>query len=177
MYTWLDVVFIIILVITIIVGLVKGFVRQIIGILAAIGGVVLAVSYYSYVSEFFFDFISHRVLSDFLGFLSIFLSVLGIAWLISYLLSKLIKGPLKFFDRALGGALGILKGILICVVIVFALLVFPINKDWLRESQLAPHFLRISQAAIHLIPKELKEKFNKKKEEILKRVKENEEQA
>jgi len=173
MYNWLDIVLIIILCITFILGLIRGFVKQIIGILAVVVGLALAIIYYPYVSQIFFSLISHRILSNFLGFLFIFLAVLGLGGLFSHLLSKLIKGPFKFFDRVLGGVLGTLKGVLICVIIVFALLVFPINKNWLRKSQLTPYCLKVSQAIIHLIPQELKEEFWEKYKEILGKVEKN----
>lgn len=171
MYNWLDIVFGIILIITLIMGLVKGFIRQIIGIVAVIAGLILAVTYYSIVSEFFFRLIGHRIMSHFLGFLSIFLAVLFAGALLSHLLSKVMIGPFKFFDRVLGAALGLLKGILICAVLVFALLVFPVNKTVVKESQIAPFCLRVAQAMIYLIPQDLKVKFREKYREISEKVK------
>jgi uncharacterized membrane protein required for colicin V production len=97
--------------------------------------------------------------------------------IVSGALSKMIKGPAKLIDRVLGGALGVLKGILICVVIVFGLLVFPVNNKWLNDSQLAPFCLRISKAIIYVIPRELKEKFREKYQEILGKVETNAEKV
>lgn len=166
MYNWLDIIFGIILLTTVILGLAKGFVRQLIGIAAVIAGLAFAVSYYPIFAEFFSRLISNRVISDFSGFLSIFLAVLFAGGILSHLFSKLIKGPFRFFDRVLGGGLGLLKGILICAVLVFALLIFPVNKTVIKESKLAPSCLRISQAIIYLIPQELKEQFKEKYREI-----------
>jgi membrane protein required for colicin V production len=102
MYNWLDIVLIVILFITCILGLIKGFVRQLIGIIAVIAGLILAIKYYSYVSILIFDIIRNRVVSNFLGFLSIFLVVLLLGGLLAFLLSKLMKGPFKFFEGVLG---------------------------------------------------------------------------
>ena len=167
MYYWLDIFFIIIILISMIMGFVKGFLRQVIGILAVVAGLYLAIEYYHYVSNAIFEIIPHRIACNFLGFLFIFVVTLTLGWLIGVSVSKVVKGSLKFFDRILGGGLGLLKGILICVVVVLALLIFPINKKWLSESQFAPSCLRISKTFVYLFPEGLKEKFREKYKEIL----------
>ena len=63
-----------------------------------------------------------------------------------------------------------MKGILVCGVVVFALLVFPISKKALKESELSPVCLQMTRAMISLIPQELKEKFKEAYQEITRRV-------
>ncbi|MFQ6108522.1 MAG: CvpA family protein [Candidatus Aminicenantales bacterium] len=164
---WLDIILLAILLVTFILGIIKGFIRQIVGILAVIIGLIFAVYNYSYVAFFYTRFISSRALTHLLGFLTIFLVVLCMGWLVSYLLSKLMKGPLKFLNHVFGGVLGLLKGILICGVIVFALLVFPVSRTALTESQVAPYCLKIAEAAYYLIPQSLKQEFKKAYREML----------
>lgn len=167
---WIDVILISILALTTILGVVKGFVKQVFGLLAVIIGLILALGFYSQVSALYLRFISNEVLAHFLGFLTIFLVVLSLGWVSSYTLSKFIKGPLKFLNNILGGGLGLLKGILICGVVVFALLVFPISKKALKESALSPVCLQLTRAIISLIPKELKERFKEAYKEVTERV-------
>jgi len=158
---WLDIILLAILIITFILGIMKGLIRQIIGIAAVIIGLILAVYNYPYVSEFYMDLVSNKVVSQLLGFFTVFIAVLLVGWLISYLLSKLMIGPLKFVNHVLGGVLGLLKGILIAGVIVFALLVFPVDKRALRHSELAPYCFKITEAIYYLIPESLKQDFKK----------------
>lgn len=167
---WIDVILISILALTTILGVVKGLVKQIFGLLAVIIGLILALGFYSQVSSLYLRFISNEVLAHFLGFLTIFLIVLCLGWVSSYTLSKFIKGPLRLLNNILGGGLGFLKGILICGVVVFALLVFPISKKALKESALSPVCLQMTRAIISLIPKELKERFKEAYKEVTKRV-------
>ena len=167
---WIDVILISILALTTILGVVKGLVKQIFGLLAVIIGLILALAFYSQASTLFLRFISNEVLAHFLGFLTIFLVVLCLGWVSSYTLSKFIKGPLRVLNNILGGGLGFLKGILICGVVVFALLVFPISKKALKESALSPVCLQMTRAIISLIPKELKERFKEAYKEVTKRV-------
>ncbi|MEA3421749.1 MAG: CvpA family protein [Acidobacteriota bacterium] len=166
-FNWLDIILLVILVITLVLGIIKGLIKEIVGILAVILGFILALVYYPHVSEIYIRFISNRTLSQFLGFLTIFLIVLCVGWLISRLFSKLMKGPLRILNHVLGGGFGLVKGILICGILVFAMLVFSINI--LKESRLAPCCLKMTRLAVGLIPKELKEKFNDAYGEVVNR--------
>ena len=167
---WIDVILISVLALTSILGVIKGLVKQVFGLLAGIVGLILALGFYSQVSWIYLRFVSKEVVANFLGFLTIFLAVLCLGWVSSYCLSKFIKGPLKLLNNILGGGLGFLKGILICGVVVFALLVFPISKKALKESVLSPVCLQMTRAMISLIPQELKEKFKEAYQEITRRV-------
>jgi len=158
-FNWLDIVLFIVIGVTLVFGLIKGLVRQVIGLCSVLLGLILALIYYPYTAYLFGRLISSQVVSHFLGFISIFLAVLCLGGVISWLVSKMIKGPLKFMNHILGGGLGLIKGILICGVLVFALLVFPISLRALQNSFLAPYCLKMTKAAVGLIPQELKESF------------------
>jgi membrane protein required for colicin V production len=82
-----------------------------------------------------------------------------------------MKGPLKFLNHIFGGALGLLKGVLICGVIVLGLLVFPVKKEALKESQISPYCLKVAEAMYYLIPQSLKQEFKKAYRDILGREK------
>ena len=166
-FNWLDITLMAILIITFNLGIVKGLIRQIIGIVAVIIGLILAVFNYPYVSQFYMRLISNQTVSNLLGFFTVFIAVLCLGWLIAYLLSKLAKGPLKFLNHVLGGVLGFLKGILISGVVVFALLIFPVDKTALKESQLSPYCLKITKAIYYLIPESLKQDFKEAYNDIL----------
>lgn len=166
-FNWLDIVLFIVIGVTLVFGIIKGLVRQIIGILAVIVGLILALVYYPYIAYLFGRVISSQVLSHFLGFVSIFLAVLCLGGIISWLVSKMIKGPLKFMNHFLGGGLGLIKGILICGVFVFALLIFPVNVKALENSFVAPYCLKMTKVVVGLIPQELKESFREAYEDIM----------
>ena len=158
-FNWLDIVFLIILVLTLVIGLIKGLIRQIVGILAVIIGLVLGLAYYPYVGAAFKPFVDKEIITHFLGFFLIFLAVLILGWLVARLFSKVMKGPLKFFNHVFGGLLGLLKGILICGVLVLAMLVFPVGTKAMQNSTLAPYCGKLTRGIVELIPRELKERF------------------
>lgn len=166
-FNWLDIVFLVILIISLVLGIVKGLMRQVIGLAAVLLGLVLAIVYYPYVSELYFRWIESHVLCQFLGFITIFIAVLCLGWLVSWLLSKIIKGPIKFLNHVLGGGLGFLKGVLICGILVFAMLVFPVNLQVLRDSSLAPYCLGMTKLVAKMIPRELKDTFKETYDDIL----------
>jgi membrane protein required for colicin V production len=163
---WLDIFLIVILALTVVIGALKGFLRQIIGLLAALIGLFLAIKYYP-LGAGIFRFVSNQVLANLLGFFLIFIVVLCLGWVINILLAKAVRGPLKSLNHFLGGCLGFVKGVFICAVVVFALLVFPVNTRALEESQLAPYCIRIVKIAYDLIPQELKDKFSEAYQEIM----------
>ncbi len=167
----LDIAVIIILLVTLILGLIKGLVRQVIGIAAVIIGLILAVRYYHQVSAVFGRAFASERWASFVAFALIFIVVLVLGGLISYLVCKLLCGPLRFIDHLLGGALGLIQGILICGVIVFALLAFPVNKELLTESRLAPYCYWLTRAMVQVIPEDLKNQFNETYNEIVKGAK------
>ncbi len=163
---WLDILLLVILALTVLIGAIKGFLRQIVGLMAVVIGLILSIKYYPLGAEIF-GFISNQVLAQLLGFFLIFIVVLCLGWVINILLAKIVRGPLKSLNHFLGACLGFVKGLLICGVVVFGLLVFPVNTQALEESQLAPYGIRIAKVAYNLIPQELKDKFSEAYQEIM----------
>lgn len=165
-FNWLDILLLVIIAVTVIIGAIRGFLRQIIGILAVVTGLILAIRFYPLGSQIF-AFVRNEVLAQLLGFFLIFVVILCVGWMINILLAKVVKGPLKSLNHFLGAGLGLVKGILICSIVVFGLLVFPVNTRALEESQLTPYCIVIAETAYGLIPQELKDKFNEAYQEIM----------
>ncbi len=164
---WLDILLFIILALSLIWGVIKGFVRQVVGIAAVVAGLILAGMHYPNLSRLLSRANLAEPWADLVAFLLIFISVLIAGALISFLLSKLMRGPLRFINHVLGGALGVIKGVLICGVLVIALLVFPVDKPTLMRSSLAPSCYWLTKGMIELIPQELKDKFKATYQEII----------
>ena len=165
-FNWLDILLIVIIAITVIIGAIRGFVRQIIGLLAVILGLVLALKFYPYGKEVF-TFLRNEVLAQLLGFFLIFVIVLSVGWVINILLAKAVRGPFRSLNHFMGAGFGLLKGLIICVVVVFGFLVFPVNTRILEDSVLTPYCMEIADTAYNLIPQELKDKFKEAYQEVL----------
>jgi membrane protein required for colicin V production len=163
---WLDYVLLAIVVVTTIVGIVKGFVRQVIGLVAVIAGLVLAVVYYEQTSHVFMAFVKNRLVSNFLGFLLIFVVVLVAGAILGHIVTKAMVGPLAFVNRLFGAVFGLIKAVLICGILVFALVSFEMAKPAVETSVLAPVCLAITRAVVNLVPKDLRTRFNESYQRI-----------
>ena len=163
---WLDIILLVILILTAIIGIFKGLVKQVIGLIAVIAGLVLASLYYEGTAGIFDTFIKNTLLSNFLGFLLIFVVVLVAGGILAHLITKAMKGPLALVNRLFGGVFGAVKGLLICGILVFALFTFQVAKPALETSVLAPACLGITRAAINLIPADLRARFNSSYKQI-----------
>ena len=71
-----------------------------------------------------------------------------------------MKGPLAFANRLFGAVFGLLKAVLICGILVFALVSFEVAKPALETSVLAPACLAVTRAVINLVPQDLRTRFN-----------------
>jgi len=163
----LDIVVIVILFATLVLGLIKGLVRQLVGVGAVVAGLILAARYYDRVSAVFGRAFNSEKWASIIAFAVVFIVVLLVGSLISFLVRKLLPGPLRFADHLFGGVLGLIQGVLISGVIVFALLAFPVNKPLLTESRLAPYCYWLTKAMVQIIPQDLKDRFNQTYREIV----------
>jgi membrane protein required for colicin V production len=155
----LDIILLIILLVTLVLGLIKGLVRQAIGLVAVVGGLVLAAHYYPQAGSVVHKIVSNAVVANFIGFLAVFTAVVAMGSIVGLLVTKLMKGPLNFLDHVLGGVFGLFKGVLICGVVVFSLLVFEVRRDALAGSRLAPICFQVTRAVVRLIPGDLEARF------------------
>jgi membrane protein required for colicin V production len=169
MVGWLDVVLVVILLVAAVVGVVKGFVREAVGIAATIGGFILAAAYYRVGAGLLDGFIRSPVAARFVSFIAILILTVAAGWLLSKLLSLVIKGPLKLVDRLAGLFFGAVQGVLLCGVLVFAQIVFPVDRAALENSRLAPSCYGLAKTLIYLIPQELKDQFRSACRDILSR--------
>ncbi len=164
---WLDILFLAIIAVSLALGLIRGLTRMIIGVASVVAGFVIAALYYRPVSALFSRVLAAEIWRHLIAFVLIFVVVLIVGGVVSFLLSKIIKGPLRLADRVLGGLLGVVSGILVCGVLVIAQLAFPVDKQALRRSAIAPYCYWLTKGMVQVIPRELKEKFKDTYEEIV----------
>ena len=167
-WTYLDMFFASIVVISTFFAVLKGLSREIISLVALIGGFILAVLYYGIPAGLLSRFIEKEVLADLIGFLIIFFGCILIGIIAAYIINRMVKAAsLKWVDRILGGIFGFLRGWAISSIIVVALIAFPIRENMMEKSLLAPFLLSGARTAVLLVPQELKEKFNEHYKKIL----------
>ena len=115
---------------SILFGVIKGFIRELFSLAFFILAVILSFLYYHDTGTFFIKYLKDRDLSNFAGFVLIFVLVLSIGSVVTYVIKKLfVLGPLRSVDRILGGVFGLLRGILLSMIIVFGLITFSVKPN------------------------------------------------
>ncbi len=157
---WLDWILLIIIAISAAAALLRGFVTEILMLLATLAGLALGAWKYQAAGRLFRPWVARPEVRHGLGFLLIFFGVIVAAWLLTALLRKLLSAAgLRWFDRLLGGALGLLRGVLICVVLLVILTAFPLSETAVAQSRLAPDLLQAGVWMVHLLPPRVRQRF------------------
>ncbi len=151
-----DWIIIAVLVFSTVLAVAQGFFLEVFSLAGVVVGFLLASWDYRLVSSHL-GFINPPWVADITGFMIIFLVIAVIAGVIGRIASWGIKqAGLRWVDRALGGAFGLLRGGLIVTVIVMAMAAFAPQARWLQQSNLAPYFLVAGRAASWLTPAEVR---------------------
>ena len=159
-FSLLDWLIIAVLVYSIVISWYKGFVREILGLITVLAGVLLAAWFYRGVATLFKDVVRTENLALFFGFSLIFVGTLVVGLLITWLVTRFMKfAKLEWADRLLGAAFGLIRGWVIGAVLLLGLTAFEVQTERLKNSELAPYFLPGSRVIAVLTPYELKAKF------------------
>jgi membrane protein required for colicin V production len=157
---WLDFVLILVFVISFVAGIAKGFARLAVGLISAILGFLFALWFYGAAGSFLLPYVSHRGIANFLGFVATFVVVLLAGALAGKLLSMMFKwAGLSWLDRLLGGVVGLLRGLVLAIALVLALMAFtpkPPPRS-VVESHLAPYVIDTARICAYLAPREVRE--------------------
>jgi membrane protein required for colicin V production len=146
--------------VSVIQAAISGFFHEAFGIAGLIVGYLLAAWNYQRLAARYAPQLKSMWLGEIGAFLVIFVAVLVIAGIAGRITRHIVKeAGLSFVDRILGGALGLLRGILIVAVILMSMAAFTPTSTWLEGSELAPYFLVVGRAAIWVAPPELRGRF------------------
>jgi len=157
---WLDIVLLILLAASTAGGLIKGFTRLVIGLAAAVIGLFCALWFYGAAGSFLTPYVSHKAIANFIGFVLIFAGTIIAGAIVARLLGLLLKwAGLSWLDRLAGGAFGLVRGAVIGIALVLALMAFspkPPPRSVVR-SRLAPYFIDAAHVCAAVAPREVRE--------------------
>src|SRR4051812_38985464 len=127
---WLDYLLLAILLFSVIMSARKGFSREVIGLAAAFFAFVLAMWFYGLAGSWLIPYVSSPRVANLLGFLLVVTVVLMCGWLLGSIVRRFLRTVgLSFFDRLLGAAFGLLRGMLIAMALLTAFLAFGPQVD------------------------------------------------
>ncbi|MBN2241611.1 MAG: CvpA family protein [Acidobacteria bacterium] len=160
-WSFLDFVFIVIILVSIFFALLKGLARELISLTALIGGFILAVFFYRLPAALVKEFSRTETIANLIGFIFIFFGCLLAGAVAAFLINRFIKAAsLKWVDRLMGGIFGLLRGWAVASILVVALIAFPVRNDFMARSVMAPYLLAGARIAVYCVPQKLKDQFN-----------------
>ncbi len=149
-----------IVVISVLLAAAQGFFYEAISLGGLVVGYLLAAWDYHVVADVFTPYVKSQPVADIIGFILILLAVMILAGVLGRLMRWLLKGAgLRWFDRVLGGAFGLVRGCLTAAIVLLGFTTFNPHSDWLEGSRLAPYFLVVARGASWLAPSDVRARF------------------
>ena len=162
---WLDIVIVLLVLISLLSALKKGFSREVVGLVAAVVGLLCGLWFYASAGGFLRPYVSSPAIANFCGFFLIFCGILILGAIAGALLTKLVRAAgLSWFDRFLGASFGLVRGLLLAIALVMAIVAFTPGDKPPRSvirSRLAPYLIDASHVVATMAPRELREGFKK----------------
>lgn len=147
----------------------QGFFFEVISMAGLVVGYVLAAWQYWRVAAWFAPHVKSPWLAEIAGFLIILIGVMILAGVLGRILRWLMKEVgLRWFDRLLGAAFGLIRGCLLVSVLLLGVTTFAPDAQWLQGSSLAPYFVVVARAASWVAPSEIRARFRQGAEALSK---------
>ena len=138
----------------------QGFFFEIFSLAGTVIGYVLAAWGYGRIAPWFMPYVKSDAIADLAGFLTIFFAVVLLAGILARIVRRAIKqAGLRWADRFLGGAFGLVRGVVMVTVGVMAFIAFAPDSPQMARSQLAGYFLVAGQGASWLAPSAVRQRF------------------
>lgn len=137
---WLDASFLVVTVVSSIFGLWRGFVREVLSLLAWIAALLISRLYSEPLAPVLGGWVDSPAMQQAFAFAILFIGTLIVGALINNLVAKLIDiSGLKLTDRLLGALFGVARGAVIVMVFVYFGGSFFADEPWWQESKAIPH--------------------------------------
>ena len=167
---WLDLVLLIILAVSMITSFRKGLSREVIGLISVVLALLLGAWLYGTAGAFLRPYVSSQAAANLGGFLLVFVAVVLLGSLVSFILRKFLRVTgLSFLDHLLGAGFGFVRGMVIAIALVMGIMAFSPGErppSAVLHSRLAPYVVDAAKVASTLAPHELKEGFRKSYEQL-----------
>jgi membrane protein required for colicin V production len=138
----------------------QGFFYEVFSLAGVVVGYLVAAWEYESLAQWFMPYVKATWVAEVAAFFAVFLAVVLAAGILGRIARWLLKkAGLRWFDRLLGGAFGLVRGVLMVTVIVLAVASFTPGSRWLADSSLGPYFLVMARGAIWVAPAEVRNRF------------------
>ena len=151
---WADWSIVFVIVVSALIGVKRGFIREALSLAVWVAAFLLANWFKEAVADLLVPWIDVVSIRQVLAFILIFIAVLALGGVVSYLMGKLTTMiGLKTVDRLFGALFGLARGaLLIMVVVLYLPKIVPVRGDaWWHESVLIPYFIAMEDEFLELI--------------------------
>lgn len=150
-----------VILLSVISAIAQGFFAEVFSLGGTIVGLVLACWQYLRLAPWFEQYVKSSALANAVAFLVIVTAVNIIASIGARVATWMMKeAGLRWVDRALGGAFGLVKGLVLATVVVLVATAFVPTAAWLQGSTMAGYFSLSARAAVWLAPEGLRSTFH-----------------
>jgi membrane protein required for colicin V production len=162
-----------------VVALFRGFIREVLSVLAWAGAVMVTLWGFSFVQPYAQAIIGQPMLANIAAGLALFLISLVIFSLITHAIANLVRNSaLSALDRSLGLIFGVVRGVVLAALAYLALgWVVPANEQppWLREARVRPLVENVADVLRRLAPPEFRGQVKSAKPIIDERIQQGQE--
>jgi membrane protein required for colicin V production len=156
----LDWLILIIVVLSTALAAAQGFFFELFSLAGAIAGYLVAAWFYARLATVILPYVKAEWTADIVSFLAIFFTVLILASIVARLARWMVgEAGLRWFDRLLGGAFGVMRGTVVVTVLLLAMAAFSPQSSWLTNSQLSPYFLLVGRGIVWVAPTSVRQHF------------------
>ena len=151
---WPDIAILIIIAISALISVFRGFVREVLSLLAWVIAIWVAYKFSANVAPLLEAYIELPSARQIIAFVVLLVAALMAVGIINFLIAKIVESTgLTGTDRALGMIFGILRGIVLVTVLIMLAGATPLPQDpWWRESIFIGHFQALAEYALQYFP-------------------------
>ncbi len=159
---WADIIIISIILVSTVISLFRGFVREILSLVAWIVSFWAAATFAPQVATLLESYLSIPTARTILAFIGVLVVALVLSGLVNTMIGRLIeKTGLSGTDRMLGGIFGLLRGVaIVAVVVLIAGLTQIPGAPWWQQSQVIAPFETAALQIVDYMPPDLSKHFS-----------------
>jgi membrane protein required for colicin V production len=149
-----------VVVLSVLIAAAQGFLFEVISLAGTVLGFLMASWGYGRLAPWFLPYVKAPAFADLAGFLTILFVVVLLAGAIARIARWAMReSGLRWADRLLGGAFGLVRGVVFVSAGLMAVTAFAPETQQLENSHLAGYFLVAGRAASWLAPSQVRQKF------------------
>lgn len=156
---WADAVLLGTIGLSVLVGGLRGFVKEVFSLAVWVAAFLVAFQFSGVVAERLHDSVSLPSARTALAFGGLFIGVLLVGALATYLVGKLVESTgLTGTDRLLGGAFGAARGLMLAVLLILGAGFTPLPRDpWWQESFMIEALMPLAERSADWLPERIQE--------------------